>query len=129
MCHMVHRAVACLGAQSGTRKRTNKSGTCTGNEHARRYARNLCSSRERGRVDRKGNFDPEAFEFVNCASEIPILRGPRRLDSLPVNRATAESLFEETFSLPYLLSYLRTPKFPAETPRMEFWSRSKFCLG
>lgn len=85
-----------LGAQSGTRERTNKSGTRTGNERASRYTRTCEASRQEARD--RGTSIPGALAFVNCAHEVSILRDPRRLDSLSLNRATAESLFEETSS-------------------------------
>lgn len=91
-----------LGAQSGTRERTNKSGTCTGNERARRYTR-TCSSRslerEREREEegkREGNFDPRSFCVCKIAPVKPrFYEVSGRLDSLSLNRVTAESLFEE----------------------------------
>lgn len=85
-----------LDAQSGTRERTNKSGTRIGNERARRYTRTCEAPREEARD--KELRSRGSFAFVNCAREAPILRGPGRLDSLSLNRATAKSLFEETAS-------------------------------
>lgn len=96
MCYMVHRRGCVFFArareQSETRERTNKSGTCTGNERARRYMR-TCSSRakeetgearqsvrdgkrEQREREREGVSIPGAFAFVNCVCEVPILRGP-----------------------------------------------------
>lgn len=124
MCHMVHRARGCVFSSARNAKAEPASGLISqepvlGNERARRYTRNIpgsLTSRQRGAGERRrGNFDPAALTFVNCAREIPILRGRVRLDSLSLslNRATAESLFEEDI-LAHRGVYINFLNFPPE---------------
>ena len=88
----------------------------TGNERASRYTPRTCEVSRQEARDRGTSIVPKVLAFVNCAHEASILRDPRRLDSLSLNRATAESLFEETHPLSHSLSirvYAR--KFAAGT--------------